>query len=72
MLRSSIRSLSLKRVYSFTASAAIRSRVAVPYKRHYSVANVTIPATHKRSFGQPTYITHPNLMKKGQGNLYIK
>ncbi|ORE08126.1 hypothetical protein BCV72DRAFT_249007 [Rhizopus microsporus var. microsporus] len=43
-----------------------RSRVIVPYKRHYSVANVTIPATHKRSFGQPTYITHPNLMKKGQ------
>ncbi|KAI8359147.1 peptidase M24, structural domain-containing protein, partial [Blakeslea trispora] len=25
-----------------------------------------VPETHKRSFGQPTYITHPNLMKKGE------
>jgi hypothetical protein len=30
-------------------------------------ASEHVPETHKRSFGQPTPVTHPNIMKKGEG-----
>ncbi|GAA5800190.1 hypothetical protein HPULCUR_005615 [Helicostylum pulchrum] len=29
-------------------------------------ASERVPETHKRSFGQPTPVTHPNIMKKGE------
>jgi intermediate cleaving peptidase 55 len=35
-------------------------------KRFYARSKL-VPDTHIRSFGQPTFQTHPNIMKKGQG-----
>lgn len=35
-------------------------------------ASQHVPETHKRSFGQPTPFTHPNIMKKGEGKIYFE
>lgn len=35
-------------------------------KRHY-IPSTIVPDTHVRSFGQPTYLTHPNIIKKTEG-----
>lgn len=35
-------------------------------------ASEHVPETHKRSFGQPTIFTHPNIMKKNEGTLFAK
>lgn len=60
MLRSSL----AKTVSIAAYRHGLRSRLLVHSTRSY--ANANTPATHKRSFGQPTYITHPNLMKKDE------
>lgn len=36
-------------------------------KIHFSSVSERVPHTHKRSFGQPTPETHPELMVKGEG-----
>ncbi|CAO3668145.1 unnamed protein product [Rhizopus stolonifer] len=60
MLRSSL----AKTVSIAAYRHGLRSRLLVHSTRSY--ANANTPAIHKRSFGQPTYITHPNLMRKGE------
>ena len=38
---------------------------------HRFFASEHVPETHVRSFGQPTPVTHPNIMKKGEGKRAI-
>jgi hypothetical protein len=45
---------------------SVRSRAITRYDLSRSY-NTSTPATHSRTFGQPTYMTHPNILKKGEG-----
>lgn len=39
----------------------------LPACQRFFTTSDRVPETHVRSFGQPTPVTHPNIMKKGEG-----
>lgn len=53
-----------------TNRLACNHRLAItsfPACQRFFTTSDRVPETHIRSFGQPTPMTHPNIMKKGQG-----
>lgn len=52
-------------------NSRLATTTSLPACQRFFTTSDRVPETHVRSFGQPTPMTHPNIMKKGEGKMEL-